>query len=443
MKPIIRNIDSFKLLIFPERQYDSSIYILKGVATVVVPLYLQGLQVNDIYTKIHTDRRRSARVSADIQHIHHIVQFLDSVMNNHSDSSTISDVTAFMSNELEDLDQYSISSNIPLYCGIEPTWKCNFKCHHCYIRTCDRQELSLKNWKMLLDSIADSGVVYLTITGGEPFLYEGFKELYRYAKSKGFVITIYTNGTLIDESLIELFTTLPPKRIEISIYGITQATYYKMTGIKNSYNNFLQGFNLLSQLRDRTEIALKTIIVKDNVTEYEKMRQFAEEYSLSLASNFVLWTRIDSNKANLLCQLSAQDIVRFEEKDPSISSSWNEYPNSTPISANQSDTISCYAGKTLFSVDCEGYAGYCIGYRSPHINLRTTPLPDVWEVMQRNREHFLAKPSKCKQCKYRSFCDFCPVCGVLQGGDKHSITSYMCDIAKNRFEYYAETSEHS
>ena len=45
--------------------------------------------------------------------------------------------------------------------------------------------------------------------GGEPLLVPGFKELYLALKAEGMVLTLNTNGTLLDEPWADLFC--PPQ----------------------------------------------------------------------------------------------------------------------------------------------------------------------------------------------------------------------------------------
>jgi len=47
--------------------------------------------------------------------------------------------------------------------------------------------------------------LWILFTGGEPLLRPDFLEIYTYAKKKGLLVTIFTNGTLIDDNLADYF----------------------------------------------------------------------------------------------------------------------------------------------------------------------------------------------------------------------------------------------
>ncbi len=64
--------------------------------------------------------------------------------------------------------------------------------------------------KQIIDQIADAGTLFLLITGGEPLLRKDFGELYIYARSKGILVTLFTNGTLLTEEIIKVLNQAPP-----------------------------------------------------------------------------------------------------------------------------------------------------------------------------------------------------------------------------------------
>jgi MoaA/NifB/PqqE/SkfB family radical SAM enzyme len=59
--------------------------------------------------------------------------------------------------------------------------------------------MTLDEIKRGLDKIADFGILYLTMTGGEPMVRPDFWEICKYARHLGFALRLYTNGYLVDE----------------------------------------------------------------------------------------------------------------------------------------------------------------------------------------------------------------------------------------------------
>ena len=66
-------------------------------------------------------------------------------------------------------------------------------------------------------------------TGGEIFARRDFLDIYTYAKKKGFIITLFTNGTLITPKIADYLAEWRPFAIEITLYGRTKETYERLT----------------------------------------------------------------------------------------------------------------------------------------------------------------------------------------------------------------------
>lgn len=84
---------------------------------------------------------------------------------------------------------------------------CNYNCRMCYVHQSEeklrKQGKKVKPprfWLDLAKQAKKEGMLYLLLTGGEPFLYDGFWELYSELVKMGFVISINSNGSLINET---------------------------------------------------------------------------------------------------------------------------------------------------------------------------------------------------------------------------------------------------
>ena len=100
-------------------------------------------------------------------------------------------------------------NKIPLSGTFELSPICNFRCRMCYVRR-TREQLEAdgkglidwRDWLSLAKTCADSGMLYLLLTGGEPFLYPHFRELYEALHDAHILLSINTNGSLINEGTV-------------------------------------------------------------------------------------------------------------------------------------------------------------------------------------------------------------------------------------------------
>src|SRR5216683_186702 len=164
--------------------------------------------------------------------------------------------------------EHAATEQLPLNGTIEVTRRCPLECVHCYNNLsmddvgARSQELTYAEHCRILDELADAGCLWLLYTGGEILARRDFLDIYTYAKKKGFIITLFTNGTLVTERIADHLVAWRPFAIEITLYGLTKDTYEHLTGISGSFDKCMRGIRIL--LDRRLPLALKTVAVSTN-----------------------------------------------------------------------------------------------------------------------------------------------------------------------------------
>jgi PqqA peptide cyclase len=90
-----------------------------------------------------------------------------------------------------------LGAKIPLVASIIPTNRCNLRCAYCGRWERPGPELSENQWLGIVDELAKLGCVQLSITGGEPLLYKGLKNILHTAKKNGIRTNLNTNGVFV------------------------------------------------------------------------------------------------------------------------------------------------------------------------------------------------------------------------------------------------------
>src|SRR6478609_128315 len=98
-----------------------------------------------------------------------------------------------MSGLLEQMTEKALARNIPLSVQLDLTYRCNERCVHCYLDHDDHGEMTTAEIKDLLDQMADAGVFYLTVSGGEILMRRDFFDILEYARKRTFCIKLKTN----------------------------------------------------------------------------------------------------------------------------------------------------------------------------------------------------------------------------------------------------------
>src|SRR5438477_10799347 len=139
----------------------------------------------------------------------------------------------------------------PVEVSIEVARRCPLDCQHCYNNlpmgdlAARNRELTKEEYFAILGELADMGVIWLLFTGGEIFARKDFLEIYTFAKQEGFLITLFTNGILVNEKIADYLREYPPFAIEITLYGRTRETYEELTQMPGSYERCMRGIRLL------------------------------------------------------------------------------------------------------------------------------------------------------------------------------------------------------
>lgn len=173
---------------------------------------------------------------------------------------------------------------------------CNLNCQMCYIRKSMAEVneegglKSVEEWLELAKELRQAGVLFLLLTGGEPFIYSGFRELYEALYKMGFIITINSNATMINRETVEWLGNNPPKCISISLYGASDETYENLCGKKGMFGRIDTAIELLQN--KNINIELKTVLNPMNLHEEDKCRQYAETRGVFYESTYYTYPAV-------------------------------------------------------------------------------------------------------------------------------------------------------
>lgn len=332
------------------------------------------------------------------------------------------------------------SSRSPIDVTIEVSRRCPLACQHCYNNlpmgdlAARQRELSKEEYEAMLTELAEMGVIWILFTGGEIFARKDFLDIYTFAKKKGFLITLFTNGILINEKIADYLQEYPPFGIEITLYGRTRETYEKLTQLPGSYERCMRGIRLLQERK--LPLKLKTVGTTVNKHEVIAIKEFAEdELGTEFKFDSLISPRIDCSHAPLHVRLSPEEVVALDLHWPKIASEHRqglERELMTPHSREKT-VYSCGGGMRSFAIDPNGYMSICTMSHQEKYDLRKGSIREGWEQFLLSvREKPRQKVTKCTDCRIRSACTMCPANGELENGNPESPVEFLCEVAHLR-----------
>lgn len=259
-----------------------------------------------------------------------------------------------------------LPDRFPLFCQWEITCRCNLRCAMCYTDCFNRpdairRELGTTEILRIMDELAEAGTLELCLTGGEPLARQDFFVIYEHAIQHGFLVTLFTNGTFITESVANRFAAWPPHRVEISLHGVTRETFERVTQGQGSYDRCLQAIGLL--LDRQIPLTLKSTAMSLNLHEILAIKQYvaslgAVRYKLGEEMRPAL----DGNSDSFDYALTDTDIVDLNRRDADL---WRD-----ACRRDAENPPSCRSGMQRFHIDAYGQLQLCSGNRRQSYDLR-------------------------------------------------------------------------
>jgi radical SAM protein with 4Fe4S-binding SPASM domain len=328
---------------------------------------------------------------------------------------------------------------LPINGTIEVTHRCPLNCSHCYNnlpvgdREALRGELSTDELRRVIDEIADAGGLWLLFTGGEIFARQDFLEIYAHAKQRGFLITLFTNGTQITPAIADYLAEWPPFAVEITLYGRTRETYERLTGVPGSFDRCVRGIQLLKERR--LPLKLKTVAVTINRHEIGDMQRFATELGVEFKFDGMINARIDCSHSPLEVRLTPAELVELDLEEPMREQEWAKLAARGAAAPAHSDenVYHCGGGVSSFSVDPEGKLSICVLSQQDMFDLRKGSFQEGWnEFLGKVRKKAITRHTKCTDCRIRDLCSTCAATAELEHGDAETPVDYFCEVAHMR-----------
>ncbi|KPK11619.1 MAG: hypothetical protein AMJ68_04930 [Acidithiobacillales bacterium SG8_45] len=154
--------------------------------------------------------------------------------------------------------------------------RCNLTCKHCYSISADKDfagELDTQEVLNVMDDLKGFHVPVLILSGGEPLLRPDLFEISHRAKEKGFYVGLSTNGTLIDEAMIDRVAAVGYDYVGISIDGIRD-THDRFRRKAGAFDASMHAIRLC---RDRgIKIGMRFTLTQDNAHELPELLALME-----------------------------------------------------------------------------------------------------------------------------------------------------------------------
>ncbi|MDD2801118.1 radical SAM protein [Methylovulum sp.] len=321
---------------------------------------------------------------------------------------------------------------------LELTKNCNFQCKHCYIETVFKGGDILKSnqWLFILRRLLSIGCNQYVLTGGEVMMSASFFDVYSYLKENSCQVDIFTNGSILKESHLTLFSKYPPDSVSITIYGSSFSEYRATTGCASSvYQTVMRNIDRLKSLGFTVNIgSLLCKSLSDGLNTGNNEEHYNPEFNTYLMPALY-------KKENLTERLSPKEILDIEiNNEARNKNNIKIYSSLKKLRKNSPEYLKkCSGGYSSIFISASGLASICAIYRAVAFNMLNEELSMSYILGALHQVHIKFKEQyfngKCGSCEFNQICRNCPAYSLLETSHVDE-NPYLCELAKVRAKHY-------
>ena len=346
--------------------------------------------------------------------------------------------------------------NIPLNASLELLPLCNMNCDMCYVRL-SREEMEQQGrlrradeWLALADQMKEAGTLFVLLTGGEPLLYPGFREVYLGLRGMGMILTVNTNGTLLDEEWADFFAQHPPRRINITLYGSDEKAYEKLCHYPGGFDKATQAIRLL---RERNvDVKINGSLVRANEGDIKNIVDIAEKLGAAVNIDTYMYPAVRERRrpfdqqSRLLPEETALGRMAFlrtvlpRENYLAAAKEKVTIVSETGPGERTPGEMQCQAGRSSFTVSWQGYMRPCVMLTEPSLPVFSMDFMAAWRQLAEETAK-IRLSSECSMCRMRRICQNCAACAKLETGRCDGIPKYMCRYTEETLNLSREALE--
>lgn len=338
---------------------------------------------------------------------------------------------------------HNLKTSFPFDAQMELTYRCNLNCLHCYCKGLEDKgdELTTDELKRIIDEIHQQGCLWLALTGGEPLIRADFLDIYAYAKRKGFIITIFTNGQLFNQEIVDYLVKAPPYSIEITLNGIAKDTYEKISQIESSFTKVIA--NIKRLVKNKLPVIIKTNLLQENKAEIAQIKKWVESIlGKPLHKHYFkydpfIYPRLNGDMAPCKHRLSFQEISDILRNDQDM---WQQFQaelcRDFPHSNRDNYYLyHCNSWMTQFFINPFAKLKFCLFSEKFSVDLRQSSFKEgFYKIIPRILKERFRTSSQCRNCNLRPICFWCPARANLEMGNEEKPVEYYCQLARTMAE---------
>jgi AdoMet-dependent heme synthase len=317
---------------------------------------------------------------------------------------------------MQEMSGKALRLGIPISVHLDITYRCNERCVHCYLDHEDHGEMTTAEIKDLLAQLAEAGVFYLTLSGGEILLRKDFFEILEYARKLAFCVKLKSNAIMIHEPEARRIRTLGVESIQVSIYSHRPEVHDAITKIQGSLKRSIDAIRFLKS--HGLKVIIANVLMTQNRQDYPGVRALAAEIGVDCTLDPTVTPKMDGDRSVLNFNVDSSALEQVF-RDQSLVGTVEEFcATSAKPDEDELESLPCSAGHTSCYISPYGDVYPCVQFPLPSGNVRSQRFLDIWRgstQLKEVRSIRLRDLPSCSTCVHGTTCTRCPGLAYMEG----------------------------
>jgi MoaA/NifB/PqqE/SkfB family radical SAM enzyme len=263
-----------------------------------------------------------------------------------------------------------------------------------------------------IDALSNMGVIYYSISGGEPTLVKDLPERLAYACTKLPYVHLVTNGSTMTVDLAKRLGATGIQEISVSLDGLEEF-HNQMRGVTNAFKKGWNAIHLLRTHAPKVDVVINSILTPYNLNSLRELKQKLEETFPGIYSKYLPLTYhelfLNANKNSFFLEgneaSSCEEIKEFIDAailDPNVVNSTHFLRRAKSFFNGSKDVLSEQKKCTYpyYSIQFDSY-----GHPTPCLtgcptNNNPTKGTDLTTYVQSHSFRMLQKElESCEKCR--------------------------------------------
>jgi radical SAM protein with 4Fe4S-binding SPASM domain len=317
---------------------------------------------------------------------------------------------------LFEMNQKALGLAIPISVHLDVTYRCNERCVHCYLDHDDHGEMTTSEIRDVLAQLADAGVFFLTLSGGEVLMRRDFFALVEHARGLLFNVKVKTNGVMIREPEAKRLRELGVEQVQISVYSHRAEVHDAITKLPGSLKRTVEAVRFLKS--QGLKVVIANVLMARNFGDHAGVMALAHELGVPYTLDPTITPKMDGDTSILHLRVGGSDLKQIFHERALVGDVEEFCAPPPPPGDDIMDGYPCSAGHTACYISPYGDVFPCVQFPLPCGNVRKQKFVDIWRDSGQLKEVRSIRARDlpvCSSCAHVGTCTRCPGLAYMEG----------------------------